>query len=200
MKKLQGKFIAFEGIDKCGKGTQIKLLKNFLSQLGVKSWFTFEPTKDWPFGQIIHFILKHHVGLPAIWLQYLYYLDRQRHVKAIASHLQQGEMVVCDRYLYSTLAYGYSGGVEMDKILAWHKGILKPDLVIYVDVSAQEAIRRLKAEKGKAELFEKEWRLRKVKEGYEKCFALFPRLFRRIDGKQSKERVFEEVKNVLALT
>ena len=191
------KFIVFEGLDKSGKDTQAEKFVDFLNSRGIKTFFTYEPTNSNIFGKLIHYILKHRIRIPQVLFQKMYYWDRLIHVREIKKHLKKDEWVISSRYFFSTIAFGYALGIDVNKILKWHEKILRPDKVLFIDISAEEAIERLKKEGKKAEFFEKLERLKKARNGYMKCFELFPDIFRNIGGDRSREEVFEDVKKTM---
>jgi len=82
----------------------------------------------------------------------------------------------------------------MEKILKWHSGILLPDLVLLIEISTDEAIKRLQKQKVGAEFFEKRNKLKKISLGYLKCVELFPNLIKKINGEKPKKEVFKAVK------
>jgi len=189
----KARFIVIEGIDKSGKDTQARFLCDFLNSQNKKAIITFEPTDNNFWGRLIHFILKNRIKLPSLWFQKMYYWDRLCHQKEIKYYLKQGYYVICVRYFFSTIAYGYYGGLDINKIVRWHKKVIWPRFVIFLDISAQQAVRRLELEGGKGEFFEKERKLEKIRQGYFECIKLFPNLFKTIDGERSKEEIFKEV-------
>ena len=126
-------FIVFEGIDGSGKGTQIRLLVEFLRARGKQVLTTFEPT-DNEIGQEIRKILREHQDIGMIDLQKMYCSDRANHLKReIKPALEQGKIVICDRYHDSTIAFGM---LAMGKDVLEEMGneFLKPDLTILLDV------------------------------------------------------------------
>lgn len=163
-------FLALEGIDCCGMGTQIKYLKEGFSEM----FFTEEPSAGYV-GRHVREILEKHVKKPdsALELQKLFVLDRDAHLGAeILPNLRLGRSIVTDRYALSTLAYGLAGGLSLYEILSLHVDVIGlkmrwPDLTIVLDISAKEAIRRLGQKPNPApQLFEKEPFLAKVRDAY----------------------------------
>lgn len=178
-------FITFEGPDGSGKSTQIPLLADALRAEGRVVFTTREPGGT-PIGDQIRAVLhdlKNAEMHPHTEIL-LYAASRAQLVaQEIRPRLARGEIVICDRYADSTLAYqGYGRGLDLDmlrKILAFATGGLKPDLTIYLDVPAEEGLAR----REQASHEGAEWnRLdaeglafhRRVREGYEALIAEDP--------------------------
>ncbi len=197
----RGKFIVLEGIDGSGKTTLAKMLfyKFFNRDPEKKVILTFEPTKN-ILGRFIRFCLKHKIHLPQDFFQKLYFWDRIWHMAKIEYFLENGYTVVCDRNFFSTIAYGYSSGVDVKKIVHWHKDawkegmIIFPDFVFLIDVFPEGAIIRLKKNGRHLELFETEERLKRVAMGYNIAISYFPEVKTiRINGNQRRVKVFREI-------
>ena len=101
-------FIVLEGLDGAGTSTQLKLLSQRLSSAGKKHTATWEPT-DGPVGKLLRAILAREVKALPTTTAMLYAADRNEHLHApeagILATASRGELVVCDRYLFSSLAY-----------------------------------------------------------------------------------------------
>lgn len=169
----RGKLIVLEGIDGSGTTTQVeKLAKYLVEEKGCLVWQTFEPT-DSRLGKEIKRRLQEDkaAGIePAEkgeWYTEMYVKDRKEHVKEIEKCLARGEWVVCDRYKYSTLAYQRAQGQELGELIKKHEGMLVPDLVVLLDLPAEEALERREGEEGvRPELFAKLEFLEKVRRNY----------------------------------
>lgn len=191
-------FIVFEGIDKSGKDTQADLLfKYFKCNLAQKVVFTFEPTKSNIFGKLIHLMLKKHIKIKPIIFQKMYYYDRYWHVRQIKKWLKQGYHVICCRYFFSTIAYGYGAGVDPEKIIKWHEKIPLPNVVFFLSLKPTEAIERLKKQGVNGELFEKENFLKKVAEGYIFCQEKYSNLWQTIPASADMVNIFTNIRSVL---
>lgn len=153
MKK--GKFIVFEGGDKSGKTTQIELLKKYLEDNGNEVLLTREPGGN---GSIIaekirEIILnKNHIEMHARTELLLFLASRAQHVEEIVKPgIEQGKIVLCDRFDGSTFAYqGVARKLDLEEIKEmnnWAKDSLKPDLVIYVDITPEEVDKRRRDDK-----------------------------------------------------
>ncbi len=115
---MKGKFIVLDGIDGCGKGTQVKLLANYLFDSNKKNhvFLTREPYHSEHYEEIRR-LLKSGLNPRdnAERLTELFVADRKVHVALIESLLSQGINVVSDRYKYSTLAYQQTQGISFEK-------------------------------------------------------------------------------------
>lgn len=158
-----GKFIAFEGIDGCGKSTQAKILAENLERLGHKIILTFEPFKRAE--------LKNLPDLKPLERQEAFIQDRLAHlVKEVIPALGAGQNVITDRYFLSTIAYGMSEGIESKRLIDLHENILGfnfilPNLTFLIDTEEAEAMKRLQAKgeiKGYYEKIEKMMEIRRV--------------------------------------
>ncbi len=188
-----GIFINFEGIDKSGKGTQIELLKQKLTDLSYDFIDSSEPTRDSEAGRRIWRILEKKEQAPtAEELQLLYSEDRAHHVRDFIEPAIAQTILVEDRYFFSTLAYGVAFGVDYELLKKANNGFPIPDLTFYIKISAQEAMRRLQLENEKAEYFEKEEKLQKIKEAYEIVIQDWPNVVI-IDGERPPEEVAKDI-------
>lgn len=159
-----GKFIVFEGIDGSGKTTQARFIIGKLGEMGHSIIFTHEPYKNVD--------LKYMEELDPIERQRLFIEDRKEHLEEIIlPALALGKVVICDRYFLSTVTYGISEGIEMEKLIAMHEEILGgnfilPDKIFILDVPEGEAMARLISKKLPLGHFEKEEKLKKIRESY----------------------------------
>lgn len=140
----RGMLIAFEGIDGTGKSTQLPLLAGFLQQQGYAVVATREPT-DGPYGRQIRALYhdRHQVS-PAQELE-LFLLDRRQHVdQCIQPALARGDIVLTDRYFFSTAAYQGAVGCDPNDIFKQHDFAPQPDMVILLTLSATESVARIR--------------------------------------------------------
>jgi dTMP kinase len=190
---MGGKLVVFEGIDGSGKTTVHNILKEMLS--GYDCFvFSKEPT-DGACGRKVREILSSggsQKELLRVILQ-----DRVEHVdKLINPALVQGKVVVLDRYFISNVAYQGRSSFDMNYILVMNRIIApEPDLVVYFDVTVEEAIKRLMASRKEFSVFEREEELRRVKENYEKILGLFRVYY--VNAMRSVEEVVHEVRSIL---
>lgn len=140
-------FITFEGIDGVGKSTQLDLLEQWLIAQGREVLRTLEPGGT-ELGQEIRHLLLHRKGDVSPRSEALLYAaDRAHHVATkIRPALQQGKVVLSDRYFDSSVAYqGAARELDVDQvrdISLWAVDNLLPDLTILLDLTAEQAIQR----------------------------------------------------------
>ncbi|MCD6591116.1 MAG: dTMP kinase [Candidatus Aenigmarchaeota archaeon] len=193
---MKGKFIVFEGIDKSGKETQAKKLVEYLKSNGFDAIYTEEPTPNNPIGLLIKEWLDKKIEIhsgEAITL--LYAADRYEHLKnVIIPSLHQGKIVVCDRYFYSTIAYeSVAFGIDKKWIIELHKGIQKPDVIIFIDIDPEVSLKRQRDKPN--DRLEKLELLQKVRNAYKEMIDEFG--FFALNGNRPIEEIFNDVKSIV---
>lgn len=145
-----GYFITFEGIDGCGKTTVMRFVEQYLRQRQIPVLVTREPGGTMIGHEIRQVLLKvsHRLMVPQTELL-LYAADRAQHVyERILPALQEGRVVLCDRYTDATRAYqGYGRGLDLswiEVLMEFATGGLKPDLTILLDLDVAQAQQRLR--------------------------------------------------------
>ena len=160
-----GVLVNLEGIDGCGKSTQSKLLLKKLEGEGEKVIILKEPTKR-PHGQKLWDVLHGKRKASNEEILELFVLDRKQHVEEkIQPALDDGAVVLMDRYYYSSMAYQVAGGIDVEEIREKHVFAPKPDVVLIFDLPVSVALERVKGHSD-ADEFEKEEHLEKVREAY----------------------------------
>ena len=164
----RGAFIVIEGLDGSGKTTQAKLLVQKLRS-SHNAVYTTEPSR----GKIGSFLRKRCLyeeeRLDCVVEALLFAADRVEHVQnEVVPALNEGKLVVSDRYVYSSLAYQGSAGLDIDWIDAINKHALKPDLAVFIDVAPEIVLERLYRKKSVMEILETQ---KKVREIYLKLVA-----------------------------
>ena len=165
-------FIAFEGPDGSGKGTQVDLFKNYLINNGISAYFTHEHTEG-PIGKLIRQVLSGNVKLTTEALQTLFTADRIEHQKEISDNLNNG-FVVTDRYYASTISYIQTIDIRkeiLDEITKLNCIQRKPDVWIYVRCTVEESMKSIANRNGTPEIYDKEEKLRLILDAYDKFFA-----------------------------
>jgi dTMP kinase len=192
-----GKFIVIEGLDGSGKSAQIELLVNFLKEKGKEVILRNEPTTDSEAGMKIRQILKGEIKAEPMERQKLFVQDRKEHLEnKIIPALKEEKFVVVGRYVFSTVAYGYSDGLNIDELIEMNKSFLLPDLTIVINVSPEECIKRIKRRGEVKELFEKKRKLIKVDEIYKKLPKMFKNIIM-VNGEKSIPEVFKDIKKLV---
>ena len=193
----RGKLIAFEGIDGCGKSTQLELLANALRACGIDVLSTREPT-DGEHGRRIRAMARSGVRVDPEQELAWFVLDRREHVASlIEPALAAGRVVLTDRYTLSSVAYQGARGLDAAVILADSEAEFPlPDLVILVEVDADEGLARVSARGGVAEpVFEEIDFQRRVAT----CFAALERPYLvRVPGDGEPSEVHRKVRAVVA--
>ena len=160
-----GVLVNLEGIDGCGKSTQSKLLLEKLEGEGEKVIILKEPTKR-PHGQKLWDVLHGKRKASNEEILELFVLDRKQHVEEkIQPSLDNGAVVLMDRYYYSSMAYQVAGGIDVEEIREKHIFAPRPDVVLIFDLPVSVALERVKGHSD-ADEFEKEEHLEKVREAY----------------------------------
>lgn len=200
-----GKFIVFEGIDGCGKSTQLKLLAAALEKAGRTVHLTAEPT-DSPTGHLLRAALSGTDPRTPAEMAALFTLDRIGHNQCpggIADRLAGGYDVLCDRYYYSSLAYQ---GSLCDYEWVRHMNtacpdIRHPDLCVFLDLSPAESLARVAKRGQEREIYEKEETLRLFRETFFRVFRSLSDRVAIVDAagtpEEVAERVFAAVKEIL---
>ncbi|MDE1874112.1 MAG: dTMP kinase [Candidatus Micrarchaeota archaeon] len=187
----RGTFIVLEGLDGAGVSAHAASLESHLRQRGYKTLLTKEPTTG-AIGSMIKEVLKKSGAAPFKSIQLLFCADRAKHLEDdILPALEQGRVVVCDRYMFSTLAYGFASGVDTHWLYNVNREFQMPDLTIFIDINPDLSISRIAKEKRSREIFEKRETLGKVRKAYLNLAKRFR--FRIVSGEQEKEAVDTEI-------
>jgi len=190
----KGKFIVIEGLDGSGKSTQVELLADFLKQNGKEVILKSEPTTESEAGIKIRKVLSGELQAEPMERQKLFVQDRTEHLKnKIIPALEEGKFVIVSRYAFSTIAYGYSDGLDVDELVEMNNHFLLPDLTILIDVPVEECLKRIEKRGEARQLFEKRQKLIKVNEIYQQLPVMFENVVV-VDGEKTVEEVFEEIK------
>lgn len=206
--KSKGRFIVFEGIDGSGKSTQIKKISKRLKALGNNVYSTFEPT-DGPIGTLIRKMLSGKIATDQRTIASLFAADRTDHLvnhdNGIRHKVDKGDVVLCDRYYFSSYAY-HAQYIDMKWVInanSLNADILRPDLTIFIDVDPDLCFKRIKSSRSNFEMYEKIDIMKKVRANYFKAFDALKELEKIviIDGNTSMEmvedKIFNAVKNII---
>jgi dTMP kinase len=195
-------FITFEGIEGCGKSTQMRRLA---ARLGERAVLTREPGGT-PIGRSIRDLLldpANQALVPTAELL-LYFADRAQNLaEVVRPGLGAGRVVLCDRHVESSLAYqGFGRGLDLGAIrslAALATGGLRPDAIVLLDVPVDVGLARV-GRRGGADRLESEDREfhERVREGYETLRREEPSRWLRLDGTASEDAVFEALRRGLA--
>ena len=201
---MQGKLITFEGCDGCGKSTQLSRLRAYLESLGVPHIFTREPGGGQISEGIREILLRgKNAEMSDECEALLFAASRAQHISdRIAPAMEEGKLVICDRYVDSSFAYqAYARGLGMEfvsKINAFALEKFLPDVTFFIDLSPEEAFARKKGadENDRMEqaglAFHK-----KVYEGYLAVAKAYPDRVVVVDGRQSIDEIENAVREAL---
>ncbi|MDE7329814.1 MAG: dTMP kinase, partial [Clostridia bacterium] len=145
---MKGKLIAFEGCEGSGKSTQLRLLSGFLTERGVDFIVTREPGGSEISEEIRKIILNgKNTAMCAECEALLYAAARVQHLKeTVIPALEAGKLVICDRYIYSSLAYqGYARGLGEEFVNAVNSFAVEnypPYMTVFLDISPVDAFER----------------------------------------------------------
>lgn len=203
MKK--GLFITFEGCDGCGKTTAIKKTDERLNALNIDHIITREPGGSRIAEDIRKIILdKRNSEEDSRTEALLYAASRRQHlVEKVIPALNEGKLVICDRYLDSSLAYqGYARGIGIDAVMSINAFAIEntmPDLTLFLDLSPEEGLRRINSRKRESDRLdqEKETFHKRVYEGYQIVNEMFKDRIVRIDASKSPDEVAEDILRVI---
>ena len=200
-----GLFITFEGNDGSGKSSALQTVKQELLDLGYDVIYTREPGGS-PIAEKIREVIldKENVGMDPKTEALLYAASRREHiVKTILPALEAGKVILCDRFLDSSLAYqGYSRDLGLENVLEMNQFAtegLYPDLTILVCTRPEIGMSRIKKDERDMDRLELEKMTfhNKVYDGYIALSEKFKDRIVVINGEQTKEQVLSDVKNVL---
>ena len=204
-------FITLEGIEGCGKTTQIKHLTAFFKERGQPCVVTREPGGT-DIGREIRSILlaPSSKGIVPKAELLLYIADRAQHIERLVKPcLSDNKVVLCDRYFDATVVYqGYARGIDTGFIRELHRLILedfKPDITLLLDLEPRVGLARAWKElnsgnrSGNESRFEEEDLSfhEKVRAGYLELARQEPERFRIIDAANSESQVQEDIRAVL---
>jgi dTMP kinase len=201
-RRPRGRFIVLEGIDGSGTTTQVAAIARGLRTEGHTVFATHQPSEG-PIGTLIRQVLTGRLSLPQgrgpltdETLALMFAADRLDHLAAaVMPAIERGEVVVCDRYLLSSLAYQGS-----TLPVAWveeiNKQAMVPDLKLFLDLHWSVASERRKQRGGAAELYESDDRQKKIADQYlisiQRHTDTHAERIIRIDGEKPVDRVTEE--------
>jgi dTMP kinase len=148
----RGRLITVEGVEGAGKTTQVEALRAWLAERGVPVVATAEPDGT-PLGASLRRVLGEIDRVSPLTEAFLFAASRAEHVlRVIGPALACGQVVLCDRYVDSTVAYqGYGRGVALETLAHLNRlatGGVLPDLTLILDLDVSEGLRRARARRG----------------------------------------------------
>ena len=201
---MKGKFITFEGCDGCGKSTQLKMLSAYLTEKGIAHVFTREPGGGKISEAIREILLSgKNMEMTDECEALLYAAARVPHLHdRVQPALAEGKLVICDRYVDSSLAYqAYArnlGEEFVRQINAYALEHYLPDATVFIDLTPEDAFKRKHGADENDRLEQAGMAFhRRVYEGFDTLAKQNPERFIRIDGKQSPQNIFDAVVKAL---
>lgn len=198
--------ITIEGVEGSGKSTIIHYINDFLENHGKSVVVTREPGGIDIAEQIRSVILdKKNTEMEGRTEALLYAAARRQHlVEKVMPSLRNGKIVLCDRFIDSSLAYqGYARGLGIDEVLSINEfaiGQFMPNITLYLDLDPQIGLNRISKNKGREvnrlDLEELDFHVR-VREGYEEVIKRFPERIVRVDANQGIEQVLTDIQEIL---
>ncbi|MFN6156101.1 MAG: dTMP kinase [Dolichospermum sp.] len=202
---MSGKLIVFEGVEGCGKTTQMQLCSQWLESLNISVVLTREPGGTELGKDLRMLLLEKSPNKPVgeVTELLLYAADRAQHIEEeLKPNLAIGKYILCDRYTDSTIAYqGYGRGLSMSIINQLNQiatGGLASDLTIWLDVDVEIGLSRKRGQ-AKLDRIEQETIAfhRRVQRGYTELAVSYPARIVRIDGNNSQENVQQSIQEIL---
>ena len=202
--KQRGKLVTFEGCEGCGKSTQVRLFNEYLTKENIPHIFTREPGGEKISEEIRRILLDaNNAEMTDECEALLYAASRVQHLNdRVEPALREGKLVVCDRYVDSSLAYqGYARGLGVEFVSSVNAFALKnylPDVTIFIDLSPEAAFKRKHGADENDRLEQAGMAFHnRVYEGYKSLAAAYPERFVCVDGSKTPEEIFAEVLAVL---
>jgi dTMP kinase len=146
-----GLLIAFEGLDQSGKQTQAELLRDRLIAGGRSVYLLSFPDYGTPIGEEIERALRGARNYAPDVMQLLYVANRYEWRSEIERRRSDGEILICDRYLASSVAYGEAQGLDAAWLLEIQRHLPQPDLTFLLDIAPEVSARRKTADRDKYE-------------------------------------------------
>jgi dTMP kinase len=148
---MRGLLIAFEGLDQSGKQTQAELLRDRLSAAGRRVRLLAFPDRETPIGQEIERALRGTRDYRADVMQLLYVANRYEWKREIERERSDGTILICDRYLASSVAYGEAQGLDPAWLLEIQRYLPQPDITFLLDIAPEVSAQRKTADRDKYE-------------------------------------------------
>ncbi len=190
---LRGLLIAFEGLDQSGKQTQAERVRDRVTALGRECRLLSFPDYATPIGAEISRALHGERDYAADVMQLMYVANRYEKRREMTSALEAGRILVCDRYLASSIAYGEAQGLDPRWLRDIQKFLPQPDLTILLDIAPETAVQRKATNRDR---YERDLALlSRVRESYHRQAAQDGWL--RLDGERPRDAVSADVLGAL---
>ncbi len=200
---MRGLFITLEGGDGAGKSTQIRNIEKFFKEKGMTVTHTREPGGT-PIGEKLRSILLDpaNTEMEAVTEMLIYAAARSQHVReTVLPALERGEVVICDRFVDSSIAYqayGRNLGSMVAEVNGHATGGLRPDITIWLDIDPETGRARATRDSGPDRLESESTAFHtRVREGYASMAEAEPDRFKRVDASGSVEEIKDEINKLL---
>lgn len=181
----EGRIIVLEGIDKAGKGTQCKLLQNDIMKAGFNCKILDFPDYSTPIGKEIRLFLDGRRSYSSEVQHMLLSVNRWEKKEEIEKMLQNGTIIIMDRYYQSNIVYGLSNGLDLNWLINLDKGLPKEDIVIILEIDPATSYKRVNRNR---DLFEKNLEfLSNVKQNYQKLSQVYN--WKIVNGEENVEKI-----------
>jgi dTMP kinase len=189
----EGHIIVLEGIDKAGKGTQCKLLQNDIIKAGFNCKILDFPDYSTPIGKEIRLFLDGRRSYPKEVQHMLLSVNRWEKKEEIETMLQNGTIIIMDRYYQSNIVYGLSNGLDLNWLINLDRGLPKEDIIIILEIDPETSYKRITYNR---DIFEKNLEfLLNVKQNYQKLSQVYK--WRIINGEESIEKIHMKISSIV---
>lgn len=188
----RGALIVFEGCDRAGKTTQCKTLVKRLQAQNKNVKFMNFPNRETQSGQMIDAYLRNKQNLTDEGIHLLFTINRWEAKTEMEKALRAGTTLIIDRYSYSGVAYSTAKGLDMEWCKSPEKGLLKPDLVVYLTLT-DEALSKRNGFGN--ERYETSAMQKKVKSAFEKLFET--PLWKMVNADKTEEDLSNELEEII---
>jgi dTMP kinase len=191
---MQGHLIAFEGLDQSGKQTQAELLRDALREDGHKARLVSFPDYGTSIGEELARALQGERDYGADVMQLLYVANRYERKPDLMRWLDGGLILVCDRYIASSIAYGEAFGLDGAWLAEIQRYLPQPSLTIVLDIAPETAVSRKALDRDR---YERDLSLQaRVRESYQAQAARGGWVV--LDGERPKAEIAADVLSVVA--
>jgi dTMP kinase len=192
MNSTKSRFIVIEGLDGAGTTTQARKLHDSFTLSGKDSFLTFEPTSG-AIGTFTRSLLSTDDPPSQRVLGLLFAADRLAHTADIEENMRGGRDVICDRYVFSSIAYQtLDPSLSAEWVVESNRGCAVPDITLFVDVPVDTCLERIAARNEGRTIYESGERLRTILDNYRRLIDFYQRHYGKlitIDGTPSPDDV-----------
>jgi dTMP kinase len=191
---MDGHLIAFEGLDQSGKQTQAEQLRDHLVENGRQCRLLSFPDYDTPVGREIAHALQSQRDYAPDVMQLLYVTNRYEKRERLRSWIERGAIILCDRYMASSVAYGEAQGLDPQWLTDIQRYLPQPSLTILLEIAPATAVQRKATGRDR---YERDLELlSRVRESYARQAQAADWL--RLDGERARDEVAHDVIRAVA--